>query len=177
MSTTTTEPQANPTPPTSAAETLGRRAETIADRRLRMLADLKTAREAMLLDDAAQVLRDDRNLVRRHNEQAGFQPVATDAQDESMIHVGDIIVQQAESQRVETPAPEPVPKAASAAPPAAANSKLGLPAKIALVASLVGAGAAGPLIAQWMNQPQPPAAVEFEDTDTDTHFMLEIVED
>lgn len=175
MSTTTTEPQANPTPPpTSAAETLGRQAETIADRRLRMLADLKTAREAMLLDDAAQVLRDDRNLVRRHNEQAGFRPGATDGQDESMIHVGDIIVQQAESQRVESPAPEPVP---SATPPADTNSKLGLPAKIALAASLVGAGAAGPLIAQWLNQPQPPAAVEFEDTDTDTHFMLEIVED
>ena len=116
-------------------------------------ASLRTAHEALMVDDAQQLLRLDREVIRKHH---GL-PATT---EDEVIHVGDIYQTTSQS-----------PKVATVAKGVGTLGKLAIAA--GLLGSGAGIGAAIPLALEFL-KPDPVAVVD-TDTDTDTQFELRLL--
>lgn len=148
------------------------------------LADLRIAHEAMMLQDAQELLAQNRSLTAAHNK-----ATVSDMADPEVgnIHIGDII-QQAPAVAPAPVAPAVTPQAAPAQAQAAGETStlrktLGTVATVG--SALLGVGGIGTVVGAWLNQPDPPAVVQpapvevtvppSTDTDTDTQYELRIV--
>jgi len=135
--------------------TENKRAEAAIDH-LKDLSKIRTADEAVLLQDAQELLAMDRAKIRAHNRQ--FQGGDYEEQDMGNIHVGDVN---------HVPAPASAPSARS-----------GL-AKSAGVAALLalggGTGAGGLALYEYLTSQPAPAVESFEDTDTNTEYEMSIL--
>ena len=133
------------------------RAEAAIDH-LKDLSKIRTADEAVLLQDAQELLAMDRAKIRAYNQQ--FLGGDYEESDMGNIHVGDV-------NHVPSPASAP-----------SARSSL---ARSAMAASLLalggGTGAGGLALYEFLNSEPVPAAESFEDTDTNTEYEMKLVED
>ena len=106
-------------------------------------AKLRLGHEAVMLADAAEGLRIDRERVKAHQREF-LGPAWSEPREDGVIHIGD----------VHQPAPQPM---------AAAPSTLGTLGKVALafaVSGPIGAGlAAIPLLSAWLSKPAAVAPV------------------
>jgi hypothetical protein len=107
-------------------------------------AGLRVAHEAMMLDDATQVLKQGRELDAAYNRQLGFQ---VEPEKDVAVRVGNDYVTH------NYPAPP-----ATAAVPVAAKG-LSTLAKTGIAAALLGSGAAVPLAVNALWPDEKPAAV------------------
>ena len=129
------------------------RAEAAIDH-LKDLSKIRTADEAVLLQDAQELLAMDRAKVRAHNQQ--FLGGDYEENDMGNIHVGDV---------------NHVPSPASA--PSARSSLARSAMAAALLALGGGTGAGGLALYEYLTS-EPPAAESFIDTDTDTNTEYEM---
>lgn len=133
------------------------RAEAAIDH-LKDLSKIRTADEAVLLQDAQELLAMDRAKIRAHNQQ--FLGGDYEESDMGNIHVGDV---------------NHVPSPASA--PSARSSLARSAMAAALLALGGGTGAGGLALYEFLNSEPVPAAESFEDTDTNTEYEMKLVED
>ena len=132
------------------------RAEAAIDH-LKDLSKIRTADEAVLLQDAQELLAMDRAKIRAHNQQ--FLGGDYEESDMGNIHVGDV-------NHVPSPASAP-----------SARSSLARSAMAAALLALGGGTGAGGLALYEYFTSNPPAAESFEDTDTNTEYEMKLVED
>ena len=121
------------------------------------LSKIRTADEAVLLQDAQELLAMDRAKIRAHNRQ--FLGGDYEENDMGNIHVGDV---------------NHVPSPASA--PSAPSSFSRKAIAAGLLALGGGTGAGGLALYEYFTS-NPPAAESFEDTDTNTEYEMKLVED
>jgi len=130
-----------------------------ARKHLEELSKIRVADEAIMLQDAQELLAMDRSKVRAHNRRF----LGGDFGEENMagnIHIGDV---------TQTP-----PLASTPSAPSSLTRKA---IAIGLLALGGSAGAGGLALYEYLTQKQPPAAESFTDTDTNTEYELKIVED
>ena len=131
------------------------RAEAAIDH-LKDLSKIRTADEAVLMQDAQELLAMDRAKVRAHNRQ--FLGGDYEENDMGNIHVGDVN---------HVPSPASAPSA-----PSSFGRKAIAAGLLALGGGSVGAG--GMALYEYLASKPAPAAESFVDTDTDTNTEYEM---
>ena len=126
---------------------------------LKELSKIRVADEAMMMQDAQELLSMDRAKVRAHNRR--FLGDDYEENDMGNIHVGDVN---------HTSLPASAPSA-----PSSFGRKAIAAGLLALGGGSVGAG--GMALYEFLSSQPPPAAESFEDTDTNTEYEMKLVED
>ena len=124
---------------------------------LKELSKIRVADEAMMMQDAQELLSMDRAKVRAHNRR--FLGDDYEENDMGNIHVGDVN---------HTSLPVSAPSA-----PSSFGRKAIAAGLLALGGGSVGAG--GMALYEFLSSQPPPAAESFVDTDTDTEYEMKLV--